>query len=693
RIIPLEALGEGQPVDGVAAPDPLGGDATLAAALAVPASLSEVGGFRVVREIGRGGMGVVYEAEQPPLGRRVALKILPPAASLDPRHRQRFEIEAQAAALLHHENIVSIFGFGTDRGVDYFAMPLIEGWSLSDVIRDRRSQPSRSGSETPCTVAPCLPAGGRSYVLAVARLMLQAADALDHAHSVGVIHRDIKPSNLLVDARGKLWVADFGLARIGRGEPALTGTGDLLGTLRYMSPELLRGDRDVASPRSDLYALGATLYELLTLRPAFAVENREELYRRILHDEPPAPRGLNPSIPRDLETIVQKAMAKEPSARYATAGELADDLRRFLDDRPVVARRPGPLGLAVRWARRRRAVVVPAALILMVVLSVSTVLLWTAKRRTEAALQLQKQALTRQVLAYHLSLATVDRIARAIGPDPSHPDLKMAEEAIQLSAGFFDRIASNFANDSSMQEVVANAHRSAGNLRLIQGRSSGRKNFEQSIALFKRIAAEHPDRVWLRTRLIETLTEYSGFLDAAGETRAADTALQQAASVAEGVVDDPQAQAHCFTMALTPAVCDLAWALIRHPTATPADTARAVVFSRTATRWEPRSSIGWSALSAAHYRAGDWEGTAQALDRALAADGGSLSDQFLLAALDHHRGKSSLACDRFLEASKHLRENPRDRCAASLAVEVGQLLGIAVPGSENDAPPSAQHPG
>ena len=204
-----------------------------------------LGDFRLGREIGRGGIGVVYEARQISLGRRVAVKVLPPASLLDPRQLRRFEIEAQAAAALQHPNIVPVFAYGTERGVPFFAMRLIDGRNLAEVVA--RAAAQRNGSGLPPRE--------------VAELGRQAAEALDYAHRNDVLHRDIKPSNLLVDAHQRLWIADFGLARI-RGDSDLTASGDVLGTLRYLSPEQAKGRREAVDGRSDVYALGATLFEL-----------------------------------------------------------------------------------------------------------------------------------------------------------------------------------------------------------------------------------------------------------------------------------------------------------------------------------------------------------------------------------------------------------------------------------------------
>ncbi len=189
---------------------------------------------------------------------------------------------------------------------------------------------------------------------------VQAAEALDYAHGMGVIHRDIKPANLLLDGEGQIYIADFGLAQL-QGDSRLTRTGDLVGTLRYMSPEQTTARRGVVDHRADLYSLGATLYELLTLSPAFDAPDRPALLRQIADEEPPAPRQRNRAIPVDLETIVLKAMAKEPHRRYATAKELADDLGRFLEHRPITARRPTVAERASKWVRRHRAIVTTAA--------------------------------------------------------------------------------------------------------------------------------------------------------------------------------------------------------------------------------------------------------------------------------------------------------------------------------------------
>ena len=370
-----------------------------------PMPAQRLGDFRILRQVGRGGMGVVYEAEQISLRRSVALKVLPFASSLDFLQLQRFQTEAQVAAQLHHTNIVPVFWVGCERGVHYYAMQYIEGQTLAALVRDLRRlsgieptpvsalavvtgpsiaeevasgrlapvpEPQPPSSAKSSSLADWLKltqslnpsARSRAYFRTIANLGVQAAEALGHAHSLGIVHRDIKPANLLVDVRGNLWVSDFGLARI-QAETGVTVTGDVIGTLRYMSPELGLGRRVAVVDLRDIYYLCVTLYDLLALRPAFDGQDREELLRRVIKQEPRAPCRFNPAVPGDLETIVLKAMAKEPTQRYASAGELADDLRRFLDLKPIKARSPTLWDRTLKWARRHISIVAGVLLALL----------------------------------------------------------------------------------------------------------------------------------------------------------------------------------------------------------------------------------------------------------------------------------------------------------------------------------------
>jgi serine/threonine protein kinase/Flp pilus assembly protein TadD len=431
-----------------------------------------LGDFRILREVGRGGMGVVYEAEQISLCRRVALKVLPLAAVFDERHLKRFRQEAQAAAQLHHTNIVPVYAVGCERGVHYYAMQFIDGRPLSSVldgIRDlvgpdsgaltrpdgpgeglayhlatgafatgpMAADPLATASHVAASGPPTSPlddpgkapaaeparpdasgvgsSDGPGYIHSVIRLVVQAAEALEHAHSRGVVHRDIKPSNLLLDGLGNLWVTDFGLARL-QNDRGLTMTGDVVGTLRYMSPEQAAGSKDL-DHRTDVYSLGVTLYELLALRPAVAGAGQREILRAINVDEPTALRRMNRAVPRDLETIVTKAMAKEPARRYATARALADDLRAFVEHRPISARRPSPLERTAKWVRRHRVVTVSATLVAIATM-VTMVFALVAHQR-----QLDK--LAAQVLAQRAEQGRLEARVDAL-----------VEEAQRRSSGF-----------------------------------------------------------------------------------------------------------------------------------------------------------------------------------------------------------------------------------------------------------------
>ncbi len=482
----------------------------------------QLGEYRILREVARGGMGIVYEAIQESLGRHVALKVLPFQSLADTNDLERFRREAQAAARLHHTNIVPVFGVGEHEGVHYFAMQFITGQPLNSVLHELKCRRQAKGldGEEPAEATSSVPAGRRNleltvtlaeglatgrfpgkeerrprrpedgppprldlarptssgpgpsnamvsgdesdlngqsdarYFRSVARVGVQVAEALDYAHHQGIVHRDIKPSNLLLDTQGTVWITDFGLAKA-EGSDELTGPGDLLGTLRYMAPERFQGRAD---PRSDVFSLGLTLYEMAALRPAFPAAGRAQLIERMLHAEPPRPRQLDGRIPRDLETIILKAIAKEPARRYQTAGELAADLQRFLADRPIKARRSTATEQFGRWCRRNPWPAAAAALLTIVAFG-STGAAWKfrrdslriqrAERATRANLydsrmnlfeslvaQAQARRFSHRAGQRFASLDALDRansIARELNLTPDHFD-RLRHEAIACMA-------------------------------------------------------------------------------------------------------------------------------------------------------------------------------------------------------------------------------------------------------------------
>jgi hypothetical protein len=410
--------------------------------------------FRIVREIGRGGMGIVYEAVQLSLGRRVALKVLPFFVSMDAQYLQRFRTEAQAAAQLHHANIVPIHSVGCDRGVHYYAMQLIDGRSLDAVVRERRESRAAGGAGD----------ADRDAFREAARIAAQVADALECAHQAGVVHRDIKPANLLLDAKGTVWVTDFGLAQVAA-DVSQTLTGSAVGTLRYMSPEQALGQRALVDPRSDVYSLGATLYELLTLEPIFPGQDRQALLNQILSVEPRRPRQLARSIPPELETIALKALAKTPLERYPTAGEMAADLRRFLEGRPILARPPGLAYRARKWLRRHPSLVA-AALLLMafafVALAVATALVTREEGRTKAALVREQERAREAEARFQLARrAADDMIAMAEEELAGNPSLeRLRKRLLEGALAYYQEFIAQHDQDPKAQaELVVTRDR------------------------------------------------------------------------------------------------------------------------------------------------------------------------------------------------------------------------------------------
>ena len=361
-------------------------------------SLSEtapkrIGDFRIVELIGKGGSGIVYEGIQESLGRRVAIKTL----SQGHLHSQvsRFHREAKAIALLHHTNIVKVFGSGIDQGTPYFAMQLIEGQNLSELIDAARSDTNHNAATA---------AVGSGAQKAVARIGLQVARALEHAHQIGVLHRDIKPSNLLLDENGTTWVTDFGMAKI-VDEPMHAKTVGVIGTIRYVPPEGFSGQWD---ERSDVYSLGLTLYELLALKPAIEGADYRQLIKEISNGKPLAQFQKIDGVSKDLETIILKASSQEPARRYRSAGELADELQRYLDGKPIKARPVSFLEKSLSWAKRQPATAALASMILLVAFVGLPVLLWLWLQTNSALTTVQAQRVKENRLQQSIVDARID---------------------------------------------------------------------------------------------------------------------------------------------------------------------------------------------------------------------------------------------------------------------------------------------
>jgi serine/threonine protein kinase/Tfp pilus assembly protein PilF len=575
-----------------------------AQAAAATRKIERLGDYRIVREIGRGGMGIVYEAEQESLGRHVALKVLPERSLLAPKQLQRFQREAQAAARLHHTNIVPVFGFGEQEGVHYYVMQYIAGRGLDEILvelarlrsskafehsREDRDDPGQHGpangvsvselartllaNDTPATVAfsrsgsgadtpplgthhadtdpfgpsPSAEPAGSSlpqrkpqpvssesspltglYWRSVASLGVQVARALQYAHAQGTLHRDIKPANLIMDRQGTVWIADFGLAKVADVDD-LTHTGDVLGTLRYMAPERFSGQSDA---RSDIYSLGLTLYELLTWRPAFNALDRSRLIHQVTQDEPPRPRSVDPRIPRDLETIVLKAISREPAHRYSSAGEFADDLERFLKDRPIHARRITPAERLWRWCRRNRtvaALTAAAFAFLLLAAGVGTVGYVQTRDALHGESQERARAETNLTLALQafddifdkLTLAglpdSVEETEDADEPDETYHPVVTEKDAALLESllSFYDRFAEQNAANSNLHRETAKAHRSLGDIQQRLGQfQNAETSYRRAIGIYETLAdrSGEQDACACRTEIAAAYNELGAVL-------------------------------------------------------------------------------------------------------------------------------------------------------------------------------------
>jgi serine/threonine-protein kinase len=614
--------------------------------------LERLGDFRILREVGRGGMGIVYEAEQESLGRRVALKVLPAQSMLDAHQQKRFQREAKAAAHMHHTNIVPVYGVGEHEGMLYYVMQFIPGLGLDDVLAELRrmheakvtpapgtapgqwaatltkdvsaadvaqslftgplSRPAPAaadgsdgsdGNGTPAGV-PAAPAAaaepaphprqlahvigvpprdrseavagattavrrssqtdktglsesGRHYWVSVARIGIQVADALEYAHSQGILHRDIKPSNLLLDTQGTVWVTDFGLAKAAADGDNLTHTGDIVGTLRYMAPERFNG---VSDARGDIYSLGLTLCELITHKPVFDETDRNKLIKQVTEGSTLRPRKLNPTVPLDLETIVLKAIEREPGRRYQRAGGLAEDLRRFIEDKPIKARRVGTAEWLWRWCRRNPAVATLTATVL-------TLLVVVAAGSTLAAVRLQKLAeqeheaqvkanalrraaeanlreaerqqaraeenfrQTRQAVDDSLTRISESKLLNVPGLQP------LRKELLEAALTYYRAFLAQRADDPTVQKDLAQAYTRVARITAQVGsKEKALEAYRRALATRQKLLERDPDDADLQAEVAAHHQEIGRLLLQAGDPDAALKSLRDASALLEGVI-------------------------------------------------------------------------------------------------------------------------------------------------------------
>jgi len=527
-------------------------------------------GYQIVGVVGQGGMGIVYQAVQTKLNRTVALKVLPAiVGSANPAAVERFRREATAAARLHHSHIIPIYDFGESGDAYYYAMELVRGQPLNKVIHAFSDMNVESASATRLadvirtTVlgsSPDLPMAGleivamdesttgigsssagrgRAYFRHVAKWIADAADALHYAHGQGIIHRDIKPANLIISTDGRIMVADFGLAKE-VGEDSVTMTGSLLGTLRYVSPEQAMAKRVRVDHRTDVYSLGATMYELLCFQPAYTGRDDKEILGAIIAKEPTSPRKILHAVPFELETICLKAMEKSPDARYDTGRAFAEDLRRYIQDLPIVARRPGAVTRTVKFVRRRKAPVIAVTAAILVAASSWYAVRWRERSRREEAMRLKAEveALYQEGFSFQRNGRPQQAIAawnRALEIDPNHVETALAMIWIKFSEVAH---ANDDERDSLLEEVaqlcdrVLQVHPDNANALNYQGVALRRlRRFDEAVDVLKRCVQYAPQHYACWANLGNAFA-VSGRHEEAGRH------LQEGANYA-GIIKDP----------------------------------------------------------------------------------------------------------------------------------------------------------
>jgi len=508
------------------------------------AGLKQIDSYRILSEIGRGGMGIVFAAEHQSLGRKVAIKVLPVPQIDGAMVVERFRREAQAAAKLHHTNIVSVFGVGQGEGFCYYVMDLVEGQSLSQVIAARRDETDEART--------------MDYRW-LANLGANLSDALSYAHTSGILHRDIKPSNLMLDRQGTLWITDFGLAKDLSSSAQLTQIGDVVGTPQYLPPEALDG---VYDQRSEVYGVGLILYELTTLRAAYPGGSPAELIRTIATKSPDPVRKVNSRIPLDLATIVDKALSRDPKDRYPSAEDLKLDLIAFAEGRSIMARRPRLPETAWRWARRNplaAGLAGVSAVLLGLVAIVASLGYWKVsdalmkeavvtqslrdqQKATNSARQQAEQNLVKLEAQHQraesnlsLSMEAFDEMFKAVVargvPEGLDVDIdgyrnlsgietaltQQDAEFLNRMVAFYEQFASLNSDNESLRSESAKAYRRVGNIYQLVGQiSPAIEAYEKSLELLPQSGSPSTDSKSLLLTRVRTRNELSNALRRSG---------------------------------------------------------------------------------------------------------------------------------------------------------------------------------
>jgi tetratricopeptide (TPR) repeat protein len=454
-------------------------------------TIRRLGDFDLHEELGRGGMGVVYRATQRSLHRTVAIKLLPFVSAMNAGQIRRFQNEAEYAASLNHPNIVPVFAFGLEDGVHYYAMQWIDGPSLDQWMRSpERFAPAASGMQE--TDWKTVVAWG-----------IQAAEGLHAAHDAGVVHRDVKPSNLLIDRAGKLWLSDFGLARVPN-DLSLTRTGDIIGTAKYMSPEQAVGNSGLVDARSDVFSLGVTLRELLTLspQPDSRDDKRADLHRGLSVHTKRFPRFQE--LPRDLRTVIAKATSERPEHRYDSARLFSEDLQRVLRGDRTLARPPSPLDQISRWCAKHRKLVA-AATLLGIALTIGSMLMamviLAQKRDADVNRERAKQS------ASHARNA-VDRlgaqVAELLADIPSA--IFVRKQLLEETLSYYENFVASSGDDPTLRQDLASTHDKIGSLLLEIGNiPKAIRAFEAADAILAELESKDPNNpsIWFKRSVCE----------------------------------------------------------------------------------------------------------------------------------------------------------------------------------------------
>jgi tetratricopeptide (TPR) repeat protein len=488
---------------------------TLGAPPAAPCRMPQVPGYDVLRELGRGGMGVVYEARQVQLGRRVALKMILVGNHASAAQRQRFRAEVEAVAHLQHPNVVQIHEVGEAEGLPYCALELVDGGSLADRLGGT-PQPPREAAE----------------------LVAVLAEAVQAAHARGFVHRDLKPANVLLTPNGTPKIADFGLAKRLDGAPALTSTGVVLGTPCYMAPEQAAGKKEVG-PAADVYALGAILYELLTGRPPFTGTTPLDTLVLVASTEPVPPSRLRPRVPRDLETVCLKCLQKDPARRYARAQDLADDLGRYLKGEPIRARPVPAWERALKWARRR-----PAAAALLAVSGLAALALLLMGLAYNARLRAQRDAAEANFL---LARRVVDEYATTLHEDEHAPAEELRQELLQSTLDFYQEFVHQRGDDPALRAAQGRAYR---RLARLSGELGGRESralplYYQARDVFEALTRAYPGNADYQQNLAVVHYHLGRAYRDLGQLREAEESLNQARALQQQLLDaNPNSASH-----------------------------------------------------------------------------------------------------------------------------------------------------